>query len=110
MVIEAETTVNTGEIGSIVPVIEAEATVVVKETQVEGAPPEGTDVGPVAPVAPLPSPQDDPMYRRVKAIMDMKIRRDAQRAKETKCCKSKNKPHDKDKKRAAKKSKKKNRH
>lgn len=57
----------------------------------------------------LPGPQDDPAYKRIKAITEAKIRRDARNAKMTKCCKSKNKPRDKQKVKAAKKSKKRNR-
>lgn len=58
---------------------------------------------------PLPGPQDDPAYKRAKAITEAKMKRDAENAKRTLSCKSKNKPHDRSKQKAAKKAKKRNR-
>lgn len=57
---------------------------------------------------PLPGPQDDPAYKRAKAIMEARMKLDAQRAKETKARKSKNKSHDQKKNKAVKKARKRN--
>jgi hypothetical protein len=55
------------------------------------------------------SPQDDPAYKRARSIMEYRLKMEAQKAKETKCCKSKNRPHDRNKVKAAKKARKRNR-
>lgn len=57
----------------------------------------------------LPGPEEDPLFKRAKAIQEARMKLEAQRTKETKCCKAHNKPRDKKKTKAAKKARKKNR-
>jgi len=53
----------------------------------------------------LGSPQDDPAYKKAKAIQEMK----AKKARRTKCCNNHNKPHDQKKNKQERKDRKRNR-
>lgn len=106
MVIESETVVTTGESGPslsnpVVPFGDAERA----ETE-PGT--EATEVSSAEPKEHLPGPQDDPAYKRAKAIMEARMKLDAQREKETKTRKSKNKPHNQKKNKEARKARKRN--
>ena len=52
----------------------------------------------------LGSPQDDPAYKKAKAIQEMKARK----ARRTKCCNNHNKPHDQKKNKQERKDRRKN--
>jgi hypothetical protein len=55
---------------------------------------------------PLGQPQDDPAYKRAKAILEARAKLDADRAKRTRCCKNHSKPYDKKKSKEARKARK----
>ena len=106
MVTESETAVTTGESGPTLsnPVIQYTA----EEAEVEPST-EPTEVSNAEPKEYLPGPQDDPAYKRAKAIAEARMKLDAQREKETKTRKNHNKPHDRKKNKEARKARKRNR-
>lgn len=107
MVDESETVVTTGESGPTLsnPTIQYSSA----ESSDTEPVPESTEVSNSEPKEYLPGPQDDPAYKRAKAIADARMKLDAQREKETKTRKSHNKPHNQKKNKAAKKARKLNR-
>lgn len=106
MVTESETVVNTEESSPTL----SNPTIAYASENVDVEPStEGTEVSNAEPKEYLPGPQDDPAYKRAKAIADARMKLDAQREKETKTRKNHNKPHDQKRNKAAKKARKRNR-